>query len=456
MKKNRKKIWILIWSVMFFTVAAFLNVCPASAADKAFDSAVLDFSTKRLLLHTTQELTDDSAIEIEGGYSGFYVLEYETEKDAKKAYEAYCKMDATKAVQPDAKAELLETDETEHTFLSWGAQETGIDEVYYFLQDSFTELPQVRVAVLDTGIDTDLAIFEDRILPGGKNYCSKKKTPEDDNGHGTSVASIIVNQTPPNVKILSLKVMDSKGEGFDSDIVMAMLYALEHDVDMINMSIGGDGEKEIYKNVLAIAKRRGVAVIAAAGNESQNVEACTPANIESTVAVSAVNKSKKLCRFSNYGSTIDFAAPGEGIQVITMGGNSKYINGTSFATPHVTAAFALMKSLNKDWTDEDIYKILKEHVTDLGAEGWDKQFGYGEINLKGFSAEFEYMATIYPPGDVDKDGFVTSVDAYYILQMLVGRMEFTALQMRLSDANQDGAANSIDVLWILQKEVGRR
>lgn len=456
MMSYKKRILICAWLAMFFVVASFPNVQYASAAESIFDLSASDFSTKRLILQTTQKITDDSAIQIEGGYGGFYVLEYATEEDTKKAYETFYKMDSTKAVQPDGKAQLMETENDSgkeqlpaHTFMSWGAQKTGIDEVYYFLQNSFTELPQVKVAVLDTGIDMDLAIFEGRILSGGKNYCSKKKTLEDDNGHGTAVSGIIVDQTLSNVKILPLKVMDKNGEGYDSQIVLAMLYALECDVDIINMSIGGDGEKEIYENVLEMARQQGVPVIAAAGNESGDVQACTPANIETTVAVSSINKSGMLSGFSNYGSTIDFTAPGESIHVVTIGGGSKYVNGTSFATPHVTVAFALMKSWNNSWDGEDIYQILKEHARDLGPVGWDEKFGYGMINLKGL----EKLAC--EPGDVDEDGIVTSVDAYYILQMLVGRMELTEFQMWLADANKDGAVNSIDALWILQKEVGK-
>ncbi len=559
MKNGKKRIWIYTWTAMFFFMVSILNVPHISAAEGPFDASVPDFSAKRLILQTTQEVLDDSAIRIEGGYGGFYVLEYGTETDTEKAYETFCKMDSTKAVQPDGKVKLAEAENTtgsgqflaefsnsssycwcsitqkEHTFESWGAQDIGIDEVYEFLQQTFAELPQVEVAVLDTGIDSDLAVFEGRILPGGKNYCARNKAPEDDNGHGTSVSGIIADQTLSNVKILPLKVMDKKGEGYDSQIVLAMLYALECDVDIINMSIGGDGEKEIYANVLEMAKQQGVPVIAAAGNESRDVETCTPANMESTIAVSSVGESGRLSGFSNYGSTIDFTAPGESVQVITLGGGTKSRNGTSFAVPHVTAAFALMKSLNAGWDGGEIYRILKEHVQDLGAAGWDEQFGYGKINLKGFRSLFANAGTIgytaepgtygnavslafetnkigmdiyytvdgsqpspengifytepvrisgpvsvhaagymdgvrvtqvfegyydissgvYKPGDVDEDGTVTSVDAYYILQMLVGRMQFTEFQMQLADANKDGAVNSIDALWILQKEVGR-
>lgn len=525
MMNGKKRIWIYTWTAMFFFAVSFLNIPHSFAAEGSFDLSALDFSAKRLILQTAQPVTDDSAIQIEGGYGGFYVLEYETEEDAKKAYEIFCKMDGTKAVQPDAKVRLAEAENAagsekfladfsnsalyswcsvtrkEHTFLSWGAQDTGIDELYHYLQDSFTELPQVEVAVLDTGIDSDLAIFEGRILPGGKNFCFRKRTPEDDNGHGTSVSGIIADQTLSNVKILPLKVMDKKGEGYDSNIVMAMLYALECDVDIINMSIGGDGEKEIYANVLEMARQQGVAVIAAAGNESGDVEACTPANMESTIAVSSINKSGRFSGFSNYGSTIDFTAPGEAVHVITMGGGSKYINGTSFAAPHVTAAFALMKSLNGSWDGEDIYQILKENAADLGASGWDKQFGYGKINLKGLQRLFENMATIgynAEPGTYGNEvslAFETNkkdMDIYYttnssqpslengilytepvridepmivhaagyvngvcVTQVFEGYYDITSDAYKPGDVDKDGAATSVDAYYILQMLVGR-
>lgn len=428
-----------------------------------------DFQSGRLILESIIPVVDENAVEITNIYEDIYIIQYEDAASAKAAYETFSNREETLSIQPDGIVKLeteeivpedvssLEPASTLHVMVtedtSWPSRMIGLDVFRAFVLEHYTQLPIVKIAVLDTGIDTDLEAFEDRILDGGKNYCSTnpRKLPEDDHGHGTMVSNIIVDNTFANAQILPIKVMNKEGEGYDSHIVSGFAYAMEYGVDIINLSIGGDGEKSIYQSLIDKAEKKGIAVIVAAGNESQDVDNSTPANIESSITITSVNQDETFSSFSNYGDQVDFCTPGDGITVIGMDGERFRVSGTSFATPFATAAFVNVKSVDYDKSGTEIYTMIKEHAVDLGTIGWDNQFGYGKISLTELAQIYE--RAILLSGDVNQDDMVNVLDAYLILQYIVGKQELDENQIELADADQDGEVTVLDVLEILQKEV---
>lgn len=423
------------------------------------DETADEFQTMRLIVEASYPVQDERAVEIAGGYEGLYIIQYETAEAAREAYKTFQKKEGITAVQPDR---ILDVSDTagqieQKSYLAWGAGSTGLDSFMTFLMTEYESLPEITVAVLDTGIDSSVSMFSGRICTAGRNYVSSRKrfNTSDDNGHGTMVSSIIADNTMDNVKLLPIKVMNKNGEGYDSQILLGMAYALDYGVDIINMSIGGDGEVSIYKSIMERAVQEGVPVITAAGNESTDVMSCTPANIESAITVSSVDREGNLSSFSNYGATVDFAAPGQDISVIGINGRRYNVSGTSFATPYVSASYALIMSADSELSATDIYELLAASAEDLGTPGWDGEYGYGVLNLQGMEARFtggQKEPDDVTAGDVDGDNCVTSVDAYYILCFLTGRMEPDEKQWESSDVDGDGEVTVLDVWQILKWE----
>ena len=133
-------------------------------------------------------------------------------------------------------------------------------------------------------------------------------------------------------------------------------------------------------------KEKGTLVCASAGNDSIDVENQVPACFDSVITVTAMNRFKHFESYSNYGSNVDFIAPGTDITSAsnTTSWGVQCLSGTSMANPHVAAAVAMLASDSKaNYTAQQIETILKTRcAVDLGVEGKDDYYGYGYINLK--------------------------------------------------------------------------
>ena len=135
----------------------------------------------------------------------------------------------------------------------------------------------VTLAVIDTGIDYNHPDLSGKVLPG-YNYVSGNNDPYDDNGHGSHVAGLAAAMTNNSVgvagvdwqaRILPLKVLDSSGSGYDSDIASAIRYAADNGADVINMSLGGSTSSTTLQNAVNYAYGKGVVIVAAAGNDGE-------------------------------------------------------------------------------------------------------------------------------------------------------------------------------------------
>jgi serine protease len=171
---------------------------------------------------------------------------------------------------------------------------------------------------------------------------------------------------------------------------------------VINLSLGGPGNTTAAPLAYQLARQAGVIIIAAAGNDGSS-QISTPAAYNGVVSVSAVTINKRLASYSNFGSTIDVAAPGgdysdsngDGLPdaVWSTRGNDSgnslqytydYAAGTSMASPHVAGVVALMKSVYPGLTPTEFDAMLSNgDLTEyLGAAGRDNNFGYGLIDAQ--------------------------------------------------------------------------
>ncbi|MCQ2416229.1 MAG: S8 family serine peptidase [Oscillospiraceae bacterium] len=346
-----------------------------------------DFQTARLIVKAKGQIPLYQAESVTEGYKDLHILQYASSAQAYTAYQNYCNDSRIEFVQPshhiqlDA-AEMEET--TEQTYMTWGADLIGTEE---FTKEYLSaDLPDVVVAVIDTGINTAPALFDGRILDNGINISnSGNDTVTDDLYHGTHVTGTICELTPGNVKILPVKVFDSSGTASDEQIYLGIMYALEQGADILNMSFGGLGVSPLEVEAMTIADEHNVICCAASGNSGDDAGYYYPGSIASCITVGAVKATMERAEFSNFGDMVDVCAPGVDILSYTNEGcEQETYNGTSMATPHVSACCALLRSYDKSMAPQRAEALLRLNAVDLGEPGFDKEFAWGFVSMKDF------------------------------------------------------------------------
>jgi subtilisin family serine protease len=220
----------------------------------------------------------------------------------------------------------------------------------------------VTVAVIDTGITSSLPTFEGLIEPGidfvdGDNVPSDDRDGIDNNsngmideaaGHGTHVAGI-VHLIAPDAHILPVRALDSDGNSDTFTVVQAMLWAADHGADVVNVSAGQPDSSTLMREAAELLWRRGIIVVGAAGNSASS-RAAYPAASKCAISVTATNQLGGLADYASYGSSVDVAAPGEGIVSVFPFSDTGLASwsGTSMASPMVAGEIALLRSLRPD------------------------------------------------------------------------------------------------------------
>lgn len=262
-------------------------------------------------------------------------------------------------------------------FNSWGVEWIGADS--YAKSVAARTSSSIKVAVVDSGVDQTHPFLKSRITSDGYDFVDVDSNPYDEFGHGTHVSGIIVDCTPGvNVKILPVRVLGADGNGWNSVISSGIYYAVERGAKVINMSINGDCTDD-EEGAIDYAVQKGVTVVVSAGNKNQDVVKTynCPAHKKNVICVGAIDLRNVRADFSNYGSTLDVMAPGVGIYSSVPGGSFETWDGTSMATPHVTALAAMMKLVHPSYSPAQIEKTIKAHCKDLGPKGYDVKYGYG-------------------------------------------------------------------------------
>ncbi|WP_299395870.1 S8 family peptidase [uncultured Gelidibacter sp.] len=204
--------------------------------------------------------------------------------------------------------------------------------------------------VIDSGVDLDhpdLNVDEAR----SRSFLGKNSTPDDQNGHGTHVAGTIgaLNNSigsvgvAPGTTIVAVRVLDRRGSGSTSGVIAGVDYVAANasSNDVANMSLGGGVSTALDNAVLAASSRLKFAL--AAGNESDNANNHSPARVNGNniYTISAMNSSDNWASFSNYGSAVDYCAPGVSVYSTWKGGGYNSISGTSMAAPHAAGVLLL-------------------------------------------------------------------------------------------------------------------
>jgi subtilisin family serine protease len=289
----------------------------------------------------------------------------------------------------------------------------------------------VKIAVIDTGADLtapDLAAKS----PEAFNVFAETDDVRDYHGHGTFVASIAAGSITNgegiagfggDSRLLVVQCGRRDGSFTDVDEADAIVYAVNHGAKVINLSIGGTESSVLEKRALDYAAAHGVLVVAAAGNEYEEGNPVEyPAAVLQPVgsrgrgglglSVGASTRSGGRASFSNTGSWISLAAPGENVfgavssysraadwprQPLpgSTSGLYGYSSGTSFSAPQVAGAAALVWAANPSLTRDQVAWILKR--TASGDGRWTNALGYGVLDVGRAVATARNGGAIVPP-----------------------------------------------------------
>lgn len=305
------------------------------------------------------------------------------------AVEALSRNPNVKYIQPDYYVTLVKpvvqpAGKPSKQVLPW-----GVDRIDADLAWSVSKGTGVKVAIVDTGIDTRHRDLKANIK-GGYNCIAESTNFNDDHGHGTHCAGIVaaVNNdmgvvgVAPEAWLYGVKVLDASGSGYLSDCVQGIQWCVDNGIDVASMSWGGYGDWPTLQDACDAAWAAGLVLVAAAGNDAYETPDLLPAGYSSVIAVSATDSSDALAYFSNYGAEIEVAAPGVSIYSTYKGGGYAYMSGTSMACPHVSGVAALILAVHPTYTNSQVRQTLWNTAEDLGASGWDIYYGYGLVDAQ--------------------------------------------------------------------------
>ncbi|GLX70144.1 hypothetical protein MU1_44900 [Paenibacillus glycanilyticus] len=250
----------------------------------------------------------------------------------------------------------------------------------------------LTIAIVDTGVDLDHPDLKQNLVPG-TNLVDPNKPPDDDNGHGTSVAGVIaadgnnglgVSGILWEAKLMPIKALDSHGDGTERDLGEAILYAVRHGARIVVLSVGLNRYSPYMLDIVNYAESKGVLLIAAAGNDGliQGSKSAVkyPAAYPTVLGVGGVKADNTPDPRSNPGSEIDLAAPWH-VYTTAMGGKYKQEEGTSMAAPQVAAAAALVWARYPSLKPYQVRELLRQTAKDIGPPGFDTKSGYGLLQI---------------------------------------------------------------------------
>jgi hypothetical protein len=269
------------------------------------------------------------------------------------------------------------------------------------------------IAILDTGVDPSAPELAGRVLPD-HDVVGGFQVPDQD-GHGTEVASIaagapgLMQGVSPASEVFSVRIFNSTGNSSSDTVVKAITAAVQAGAGVINISAAGsvadasDQDNTVLTVAIAQAFDAGVLVVAPSGNEGKTL-ADAPGAYPHVLTAGSGTPSTGRDLFSNTGPWLDLLSLGSSVTVATpksvCGSGYAQVRGTSYASPAVAAAAAIVQAAKPGLRAQQIFDIVRHAGNDLGLAGWDQDSGFGFLNVS------DAVSSATPPlvgNEVDDD-----------------------------------------------------
>ena len=222
----------------------------------------------------------------------------------------------------------------------------------------------ITIAVVDTGVDAMQPALAGRLV-GGYDVATNAASSSDAGWHGTAIASIATGASSdpldaqsncPACNVMPVRVLDANGQGSDLDIARGVRWAADHGARVVNLSLEGASEDPTLRAAIRYAGRKGIVVVAAAGNDGSS-RPTFPAAEPLAIGVAATDSNDRLYPWSNRGSWVTIAAPGVNLSAVPGGGTFAFM-GTSSAAALVSGVAGLCLSVAPDLTPALVRRAL--------------------------------------------------------------------------------------------------
>ena len=384
---------ILIWFSLIFLIITTVNSNETNQTNSTLDNIAINISNisfgniseeKIDVIVVFKDEIDENLlkqnnVEIKENLESIYIS---TVKATQEAIDEIINDPNVEAVELDLDLELLETGSSnnlnEEQIITWNIEKINAHNVWNKVTGN-----NIKIAVLDTGIDINHPDLENNIL-GGISFVNNTDYWDDDLGHGTSVTGVISAENnnigivgvAPDAEIYSVKVMGAS-EGKLSYVIRGIQWAIDNKMDIVTMSLGIPVDSPSLRRMVDEAYLNGIILVAGSG---KNNEIYYPAKYSSVIAVGSIDENNELTSENGAGEELEFVAPGKNILSTSIEGYGNF-DGTSMAAPHVAGTIALLKENNPSLSVNELRAKLQRDSIDLGENGKDNNYGYGLVNV---------------------------------------------------------------------------
>ncbi|MGN6430451.1 MAG: S8 family peptidase [Gaiellaceae bacterium] len=304
----------------------------------------------------------------------------------------------------------------------------------------------VPVTDVDTGLDFSHPEFAGR--PNTVALNAQTTTGDEDEAHGTAVASVIA--APENGVGIVGVYPQAELQAFDASpdqlldhgsIISGVLTAASRHAGVINLSLESTSRDFVFQEAVAAAFGEGSLVVASAGNEGANGNPVVyPASYPHVLTVAATTKADDPAAFSSSSNAVDLAAPGVDIPIAVPlwlnPSGYEIADGTSFAAPLVSGGAAWVWTERPTLDVTQIFELMRRSARDVWRPGWDKDTGFGVLNIPN---ALSFPAPAVDPGEPNDDVYLVKPNGLFrdgTAFILGGSRRSTAFGARL-DATED-------------------